>query len=254
MQHSKSSRNVNAKGFTLIELLVVIAIISILAAILFPVFARARENARRASCMSNMKQIGLGTMMYVQDYDQHFPIVNYLNNPSVGYVGLATEIIPYTKSTQIYQCPSDRVRTSYSTNLTRDVTQINSLTVDYTDYWYNFNFGSSGEFKIGIADGALTSPSNTLLAGEGDGGQSLPAAFNVSYSFSNGCAYHTYIWSLPGMPCAAAGTGASDDQYSKKKHLGGSNYLFTDGHVKWLVPSAISNVSPNGSNYTFLTQ
>jgi prepilin-type N-terminal cleavage/methylation domain-containing protein len=62
-----------AKGFTLIELLVVIAIIAILAAILFPVFARAREKARQSSCLSNVKQITLGTQMYVQDYDEKFP-------------------------------------------------------------------------------------------------------------------------------------------------------------------------------------
>src|SRR5689334_5202516 len=74
MTSSQCNRRQAAKpGFTLIELLVVIAIIAILAAILFPVFARARENARRASCQSNLKQIGLGIMMYTQDYDETFP-------------------------------------------------------------------------------------------------------------------------------------------------------------------------------------
>lgn len=73
----KNSSKSTGKGFTLIELLVVIAIIAILAAILFPVFARARENARRSSCMSNMKQIGLGLMQYTQDYDEKLPTCNF---------------------------------------------------------------------------------------------------------------------------------------------------------------------------------
>src|SRR5690606_6779733 len=79
------SENSGAKrGFTLIELLVVIAIIAILAAILFPVFARARENARRASCQSNLKQIGLGLMQYTQDYDERLP-AGFLTNTGVPY-------------------------------------------------------------------------------------------------------------------------------------------------------------------------
>jgi prepilin-type N-terminal cleavage/methylation domain-containing protein len=97
------------RGFTLIELLVVIAIIAILAAILFPVFARARESARRSACLSNMKQIGLGLAMYMQDYDQTFPP----GGPKVWEAGknvrnlLATQLQPYTKNDQIFRCPSD---------------------------------------------------------------------------------------------------------------------------------------------------
>src|SRR5690606_20820347 len=135
------------KGFTLIELLVVIAIISILAAILFPVFARARENARRASCLSNLKQIGLGFMMYVQDYDEHFPLALWQKTGTFGasvgsepsnYVAPATLdlskpsgtfvvnrgngsahlyswmdfIFPYVKSVQLFACPSFSVKNS----------------------------------------------------------------------------------------------------------------------------------------------
>ena len=90
-------------AFTLIELLVVIAIIAILAAILFPVFARARENARRSSCMSNMKQLGLGVLQYTQDYDEKYPSGT---NGTRGR-GWAGQIFPYVKSAQIYVCPSD---------------------------------------------------------------------------------------------------------------------------------------------------
>src|SRR5690606_2691782 len=101
------------KAFTLIELLVVIAIISILAAILFPVFARARESARRASCLSNLKQIGIATMMYVQDYDEKYP--NGQNQSVTSGPGGAWGttywywpqiLYPYTKSWQVYFCPS----------------------------------------------------------------------------------------------------------------------------------------------------
>jgi len=97
------------KGFTLIELLVVIAIIAILAAILFPVFARARENARRASCLSNLKQIGLGMMMYSQDFDEH--LVSYsLAYPrpiGSGNILWIDMIQPYVKSVQVLNCPSE---------------------------------------------------------------------------------------------------------------------------------------------------
>ena len=108
------------QAFTLIELLVVIAIIAILAAILFPVFARARENARRSSCSSNLKQIGLGIMQYIQDYDEKYPITNSVgelsntippNNggyydPYWNYGSWRYVVHPYVKSTQLYRCPS----------------------------------------------------------------------------------------------------------------------------------------------------
>src|ERR1044071_7410166 len=97
-------------AFTLIELLIVIAIIALLAAILFPVFARARENARRASCQSNLKQLALGITQYTQDYDESFPIsttntATYVaGGPTIGW---ADGIYPYVKSLQVYQCPSE---------------------------------------------------------------------------------------------------------------------------------------------------
>ncbi len=97
------------KAFTLIELLVVIAIIAILAAILFPVFARARENARRSSCQSNLKQIGIGALQYVQDYDEKYPMAYYYKNDTNsggGYVHISAIIQPYLKSEQIWKCPS----------------------------------------------------------------------------------------------------------------------------------------------------
>ena len=121
-----ASQAAKRRGFTLIELLVVIAIIAILAAILFPVFARARENARRASCQSNLKQLALGIIAYVQDYDEKLPIVlgNNVNNDN-GY-GWAGSTQSYLKSTQILQCPSEPTPPGTTTSSTT-----------FSDYWYN---------------------------------------------------------------------------------------------------------------------
>ena len=102
------------KGFTLIELLVVIAIIAILAAILFPVFARARENARRASCQSNKKQMALGFKQYIQDYDELYPVAT--NGTAFTGTTWSNVLQPYLKSQQIFQCPSDAAATGSTFN------------------------------------------------------------------------------------------------------------------------------------------
>lgn len=169
----------NKRAFTLIELLVVIAIIAILAAILFPVFGRARENARRASCQSNMKQLGLGMLQYVQDYDDTLPgtapptavltklpfsalghwvpgaMVVSNTNPSPVQNGA---IYPYVKSTQIYICPSDtngdKKKLSYSMNQLLDFLPIASIassaiTIMLVDEGNTLN---DGRFGVGNAD------------------------------------------------------------------------------------------------------
>ncbi len=107
MSSNRFSRlSANRNAFTLIELLVVIAIIAILAAILFPAFARARENARKTSCLSNIKQIGLGFMQYKDDYDQYYPGSSVGLGGVAGVTSWSTLIAPYIKSEQVFVCPS----------------------------------------------------------------------------------------------------------------------------------------------------
>ena len=103
----RAGHSLTLRGFTLIELLVVIAIIAILAAILFPVFQKVRENARRASCQSNEKQLGIAFMQYSQDYDESVPIMR--ENANTWGAGWAGCIYPYIKSVNVFQCPDNPV-------------------------------------------------------------------------------------------------------------------------------------------------
>jgi|GEM_PF-2671054 len=161
------------QGFTLIELLVVIAIISILAAILFPVFARARENARRASCMSNLKQIGLGFMMYAQDYDGHLPNSIIQNTDGIKeftYPNGTTKNIredwylainPYIKNWQVFNCPSADDALRYSVGSGRGV---NGFSYTYNaDTPYGPCFKSS-DGSNGIPMGRSYDPPGAIIS------------------------------------------------------------------------------------------
>src|SRR5688500_9041047 len=103
------------RAFTLIELLVVIAIIAILAAILFPVFARARAQARTASCLSNLNQLGKGLMMYAQDYEEHLPPVAMGTCGQPTAMAWADVLVPYVKNVKVYDCPSSTRRMTFNT-------------------------------------------------------------------------------------------------------------------------------------------
>jgi prepilin-type N-terminal cleavage/methylation domain-containing protein/prepilin-type processing-associated H-X9-DG protein len=206
-----------SRGFTLIELLVVIAIIAILAAILFPVFARAREKARQTSCLSNLKQIGLAHNMYAQDYDEMYLAGRYNgvcpfghshmdggNDAINNYNSWTTHISPYVKNTQIFRCPSRQWSTCTS-----------GTGNAYITHAYLFNYdGCTGQ---PIAKMAL--PAETMICMDGQ------SAFVISST-------NTKAGALSGM-----GNGLT-------RHNEGANVAFCDGHTKWLSGSAIDGMIP----------
>jgi len=215
-------------GFTFIELLVVIAIIALLAAILFPAFGRARENARRTTCQSNLKQIGLGVMQYLQDYDECYPLAIYGSaNDGTGW---AVSVQPYLKSLGVYQCPSDRTDPSNNKSLE-----------GYTDYWYNAALswnGSTGtpSYKKAIKSSALLFPSLTIMNGDGTGGSDHSRGSYRMNGCLNGGGYGpSYSENDPAYySCTATGVvTANGSGNSVNKHFQGHNLCFADGHVKW---------------------
>jgi prepilin-type N-terminal cleavage/methylation domain-containing protein/prepilin-type processing-associated H-X9-DG protein len=237
---------IRKRGFTLIELLVVIAIIAILAAILFPVFGRARENARRLSCQSNLKQIGLGVLQYVQDYDEMYPIqgqgVNWGAFDAGITGGWAFIIQPYVKSTQILQCPSE----TNSGDSTASATNY-----QYTDYAYNSVLGGMSPNQAGgetsssstgpllpRSASVLTFSSNTIMLLES------PAVSNLNGHWAQGSSGGA---TGVGVPASLPPYGASF------RHLEGSNFLFADGHVKWFKtdPSVGTGNTAGRSNAIF---
>ena len=225
------------RAFTLIELLVVIAIISILAAILFPVFARARENARRTSCLSNMKQIGLGVMQYTQDYDEKYPPAWYgasaanvnidsskpsgrfrVGSPIGNYVTWMDFIFPYVKSTQLFVCSSSRAA---------------STTPNYS---YSVAFSGVGAY---VAAFGGTTPADTPIA---LAAVKRPAEVVSIIEYTSSYAYTvtpsnvlTYI-NDPAYPTILT------------PHLDGGNAIFADGHAKWRTRSTIASQIPTGAS------
>jgi prepilin-type N-terminal cleavage/methylation domain-containing protein/prepilin-type processing-associated H-X9-DG protein len=226
------------KAFTLIELLVVIAIISILAAILFPVFARARENARRTRCATQLKQLSLAMMQYTQDYDGVFLRAPRLSG---GAGPWASIIQPYLKSSQILRCPSRWRPVSVSFTY-----------APYTDYAYNawYGFGTSdGRRPAGMAaagyitEPMLTKPALSVVFSEtfyqdaramtGGAGDYANTPYNVSDSYcitANRCTAGLAVFQTPmGLD-----------------HLEGVNYAFADGHVKWYRSARVPNSRTGG--------
>lgn len=193
-------------GFTLIELLVVVAIICILAAILFPVFSRARENARRTVCASNLRQIGLGITQYTQDNDETYPLrkANY----GIGGFGASWHqaIYPYVKSTQVFACPSDPA-IDYP-----PITRVGTPDI-VESYEINARIGE------GLRVTAVLAPAEKIGVGEKYSGYT---DYGIAYPEWGGAAPGAWqAW----LQCYAF-------------HMRTWNCLFLDGHVKALHPSA----------------
>jgi prepilin-type N-terminal cleavage/methylation domain-containing protein/prepilin-type processing-associated H-X9-DG protein len=224
-------------GFTLIELLVVIAIIAILAAILFPVFGRARENARRSSCQSNLKQMGLGIMQYTQDYDEKMPPL-WTGSTFPGSWRWMDGIQPYVKNDQIFNCPSDTDQDNkYVVNLgtvagTAPPDKFGSY-AGSNAYWGNLNDAWGGAMTsnagITISIVSLESPSTTFMVGDSNG------SFQLSWQWNNGATGQPDLADISGNPAAVGGKSATDTNMEGKmvaRHLDTLNILFCDGHVK----------------------
>jgi prepilin-type N-terminal cleavage/methylation domain-containing protein/prepilin-type processing-associated H-X9-DG protein len=217
------------RGFTLIELLVVIAIIAILAAILFPVFARARENARRASCQSNLKQVGLGLLQYIGDYDETLPFSFYGSAGNSNPPGSAPEnykwmdaIFPYTKSEQLFNCPSDTATNTYKF---RD-------TVNYGSYGLNGAYGA-GPDNTTPPRSSNTSTANYLVRAS----QIVVPATTVWVTDNNNAVSTTnpggsqgFFWGA--TPPVDTTKSPRQLQNIVERHLDTTGVLWCDGHVK----------------------
>ncbi len=216
-----------SRGFTLIELLVVIAIIAILAAILFPVFAQAREKARTISCLSNAKQIATGAMMYAQDYDEK--LIWYVNTEQEAalraqgqsasearynamYMGV---LQPYVKNWQVFICPSKVPYYSYGVN--------------------GYHVVGCAPCRLGTRSlSTIAKPADTVLMAETGFAKEYAAKFNLADRCNNENSHFGFVmcpmespWGV-GHPCGPYNTALLTD-----RHQGGQNLIFCDGHAKW---------------------
>jgi prepilin-type N-terminal cleavage/methylation domain-containing protein/prepilin-type processing-associated H-X9-DG protein len=197
------------RGFTLIELLVVIAIIAILAAILFPVFARAREKARQTSCLSNVKQLGLTLMMYVADYDDVFPAAyDYVSEPTTTRFWYV-QAEPYVKNMQIFDCPSVKVDTAPEYGVNSAVCRLDATA------------------RVALAE--IKKPSNVILVGDAR-----------TYYFDWAHLVTPYIHCY--VPSTACGRDPLDYDFRahaariadwQSRHIDGLNLGYCDGHAKF---------------------
>lgn len=225
MRHSSPSIH-KSTGFTLIELLVVIAIISILAAILFPVFARARENARRTNCLSNLKQIGLGIMQYTQDYDETYPSYDTFDAGSSSAPFWQTTIEPYLKSTQVLRCPSSLTTSPSIGHYGANILMLKST----------LNTDSPVGYEPGLRLSAVNFPASVYMIM--DSGASRVIPWGATLSVRTGSSNHY----LPGVGSfyenSAIAAGYQDD-YQRGRHFLGVNITYADGHAKWMKSSDV---------------
>jgi prepilin-type N-terminal cleavage/methylation domain-containing protein/prepilin-type processing-associated H-X9-DG protein len=248
------------RGFTLIELLVVIAIIAILAAILFPVFATAREKARQTSCASNEKQLALGLLQYTNDFDEMMPCGRPSYAPEFHGVGWAGEVYPYIKSTGAFSCPDD---TTQATG-----------TLSVVSYGINASVcgKSGGPYGVTPAISKLTAPASTVMILEVGGcttsvtknpenaapGSGMFSVGTNGYWFANDNSGSGGPWDIANTGAYLATgylgrTATATRFYSFQngtgtnlgkpvgRHTNGANYALMDGHVKFLLGNQVSS-------------
>jgi len=231
---NRDSNIQNKQAFTLIELLVVIAIIAILAAILFPVFARARENARRTACISNLKQVGLGIMQYLQDNDERYPMIYSRSAtgslPPDGiifydtYVFWQQAIFPYVKSHQLFFCPNSPSSMGANTALPPQGSLLNA----------NYSFSQyMGPAAGGIAMAAVDSSATTFMIAEMG-----VYSFQANDIRGNSSSAYTGSYYMPGggargISCATVTADYRGD-CATGRHFDGLTIGYADGHAKWL--------------------
>ncbi len=225
------------RGFTLIELLVVIAIIAILAAILFPVFAQAREKARATTCLSNEKQIGLAIIQYVQDYDETFPLSEFAaNTASPGYTW-ENAIQPYVKAGTangtysvtgaIWVCPS-------------------FAHAEETEQYKGLDNVFAWSANEPIAYAKVDEPSNKIMVFEG--GSNYPAGDPSNWGYRDSTSAEWFWTSDKNTNAAFAkdcdgtmpGNWSGCNRYPRYRHNGTSNFVFIDGHVKGMPKGRLS--------------
>lgn len=218
------------RAFTLIELLVVITIISILASILFPVFARAREQARKSACQSNLKQLGLAIMQYTSDYDESFPAAEmYIGSTTVQWYAL---IAPYVKNSQVFVCPTaGQIQRGGGYGWNIYGTGNNATTNRFNGFGYSGRGNEWGTPAITgpVKHSEVEEPSATFLLGD-------PASNGSTVNGLHLIGYSSSITTIPVLHGGQVGPFSGGGSVTVAPG-GGGNYLFADGHVKYIEAS-----------------
>jgi len=222
----------STRGFTLIELLVVIAIIAILAAILFPVFAQARDKARGAACLSNAKQQALAFHMYAQDYDEQAVLTYYgmYGSPvSLGHWNWAKLLVPYVKNKDVYNCPSAPAGSWGAATYTKAAGTCNSDLASDCEWPTVIAYGLNPKIA-GKALAVVDKPADTIAIVE----TRYYYPGHPSYDARYAGWYSAYPSDAPIDPSAKIAGWSYSKSLTAMRHSEGNNIAFADGHAKWM--------------------